>query len=110
MKAQDMMSQDNNRQNAIDKLVAFCVAEGYDYVFTDKEFRVKLPDAEPVPVVPIATPKHSQRKKFDFLEPDPNGVDEIFPKAEGDLNLPDELPPTETPLDEGEPPHGDDEA
>lgn len=100
MKSQDWMSQDNNRAEVVRKLVAYCADNDLEYTYTEKKFTVKLPSVEPLPVVPITTPM-KKRKSFDISKWGEKSVDET--------NLPDELPPTTTPIEEGEAPKGDDE-
>ena len=102
--AQDLMNQNNNRSDAVARLQALCHELGLDYTFGSKEFTVKLPEQEPIPIANypgthVHTPK---RKKFDISKWGDKSIDE------SDI-LPDELPPADKPLEEGETPKGDDE-
>lgn len=90
MNSQDWMDKDNNRQDAIDKLVQYCFDNGLDYTYTDKTFAIKLPETEGLPLATDG-PKKS-RKSFDIGLWGPEGVHE------------DELPPVDGTLNEGETP------
>jgi hypothetical protein len=92
MKAQDIMSNDNNRQDAIDKLITFCMDNNLNYSYTDKAFSVVLPGYEELPTNTHLVPPTKKRDKFNISDWGPRGVDET--------NLPD----PEKPLTEGEQP------
>lgn len=100
MKAQDWMSQDNNRAEAVRRLIELCERVNLDFKYTEKKFTITLPDVEELPV---STGITKTRKTFDISKWGETGI------VEGVDNLPDELPETTTPLEEGEPPKGDDE-
>lgn len=92
MKAQDYMNQDNNRAEVVNKLIEICTYLSLSYEFTEKKFKIDLPQVEDLPVTNQVTKK---RQTFDISkwgEPGP---------IEG---LPEELPPAEYKLEEGEPP------
>lgn len=110
MNSQDLTNNNNNRAHAIEQLQELCHALGVDYSYTEKKFTIKLPNVEPLPRALEIKPQRGRKPRvnpdeFSFLKPDPNGLVE----GSDDSSLPDELPPTTTPLDEGEPPKGDDE-
>jgi hypothetical protein len=93
MKSNDLMNTNNNRADAIEKIQAFCHRYGYEYTYTEKEFTIKLPHAEEIPVTMPETRRRAvANNDLSFLNPDPNGYHE------------DELPPIDIPLNEGETP------
>jgi hypothetical protein len=93
MKSNDLMNTNNNRADAIEKIQTFCHRYGYEYSYTEKEFVVKLPAVEEMPVTSPATRRRTvANNELSFLNPDPNGYHE------------DELPPVDTTLNEGETP------
>lgn len=95
MNSQDMMNQNNNRAAAIKLLQGFCHAHGMDYEYTEKIFTVKLPFLEPVPII-SPTGRRIEMATLDFLKPNPDGYHED-----------EQLPPVDTPLEEGTPPEGE---
>lgn len=94
MNASEFTSKDNNRADAIAKLQAFCHSNGWDYKYGIKEFKVKLPATEPLPKV-TERPTKTKRTSFNT---------DNWPTADVDETLPDELPPAEYNLEEGQPP------
>lgn len=92
MHSQDLMNQDNNRADAIKKLMTFCLDNNFSYNYTDKTFTITLPTAEPLPVTDHITT--NKRKKFDISGWGERGI------VEG------EEPDSEQPLEEGTPPEG----
>lgn len=97
MKAADIQSSDNNRADAIAKITMFCDRHGYSYKYTEKEFKITLPEIEVIPSpVDIPARRRPSTAGLDFLLPDPNGFHED-----------DQLPPATEPLTEGEPPKED---
>lgn len=104
MRSQDFLSEDNERGRVLKLMRDFCAEHDLSYEYTEKEFTVKLPAVDALPTELERAGVRGRRKEFDFLKPDPHGVDETSPDP-----FPDELPPTTIPLDEGEPPKGDDE-
>ena len=111
MKAQDFTDKDNERARVVDELIQVCTDLGLSYSFTEKQFKISLPHVNPVSVLPKDHPNAKKRKRFDISKWGKKGLDETKLAEAGDdeVNIPDELPPTTTPLDEGEPPKGDDE-
>jgi hypothetical protein len=105
VKSQDLMNKDNERARIVDILIEVCSKHDLSYSYNEKQFKISLPNVEPVSVLPQDVPGAKKRRRWNFLKPDPKGYDE---SAE-DVNMPDELPPTTTPLDEGEAPKGDEE-
>ncbi len=95
MNSQDFMNQNNNRAAAIKLLQGFCHAHGMNYEYTEKAFTVKLPFLEPVPITSPATRRRVDTTGLDFLKPNPEGYHED-----------EQLPPADTPLEEGTPPEG----
>jgi hypothetical protein len=91
MRASDIQNFNNNRADIIDKLQSVCDMLNLSYEYTEKEFVIKLPHQEEIPVVPPS----KRRKSFDTSTWGEQGVDET---------LPDELPPAEYNLEEGEAP------
>ena len=92
MKARDLTNLDNNRGDAIEKLIEFCAANDLGYIYgTGEDFIVKLPGSEPLPDIVQPT---TTRKSFD--------IDSWGPTTYHEGEEPD---PTR-PLDEGEPPKG----
>lgn len=92
MNSQDLMNQDNNRADAVNKLITFCMDNGYSYNYTDKTFTVTLPYTEPLPTATDLTPPGKRRKKFDISDWGPKSYHE------------GEEPDPEQPLEEGKPP------
>lgn len=103
MKAQDWMNQDNERAHVAQRLSDLCNALGLSFNYTEKKFTVDLPAAEPVSV----TEPHRSTKRLntDVLDQ----LSDWLADQPGNNDLPDELPPSTTPLDEGQPPQGDEE-
>ena len=66
MKAQDLMSQDNNRADAIDKLTMFCSVNGYSYKYTEKKFTITLPMLEQLPITTHITPRGKLIQELDM--------------------------------------------
>lgn len=91
MKAQDFMQWENQRGAAVEDLIKICVAIGLDYSFTEKEFVIKLPYQEPVPVTGY-TPVNKRGIDWDKIFGPDSGIHE------------DELPPVDETLNEGETP------
>jgi hypothetical protein len=107
LKAQDIMNQNNERGRVLKLLRDFCDQHDLSYSYKEKNFTVKLPKVEELPTANIVNnPGGKKRFRFGFLEPNPKGLVE----GADDNPFPDELPPTTTPLEEGEAPEGDDEA
>jgi hypothetical protein len=101
--SQDISNFNNDRGALLQLLIEYCADQNLPYRYTEKDFIIPLPSAEALPLATERAKKKTKRidpNEFEFLRPDPNGVIE---------GLPDELPPTTTPLEEGEPPKGDDE-
>lgn len=92
MKSEDIMQHNNNRQDAIDKLITFCIDHNFSYNYTDKTFTVTLPTSEPLPTATHLTPPSQRRKKFNTKDWGPTTY------HEGDEPDPEQL------LSEGEPP------
>jgi hypothetical protein len=93
MKTEDIMNQDNNRADAIDKLINFCVANNLSYSYGEASFTITLPGFEPVPnAVEQNVTKGNVRKTF--------RIDSWGPKGP----IEGEEPNPELPLEEGEPP------
>ena len=117
MKAQDWQDHNNNRALAVEKLVELCDRVGLSYEYTEKVFTIFLPGVEELPV----TTAVKTRKTFDISKWGDAGIDETTLKRVDEIvettdgppyapgELPDEFPPTTTPLEEGEPPVGDEE-
>lgn len=93
--AQDLMDSNNNRAEAIRQIQAFCDEHGFSYSYTQKYFRIKLPEVEPLPVLNNLRPA----MRRDYTKADPTWTLEADPN-----HIPDELPPVDKPLDEGETP------
>lgn len=102
MKAQDYMNNDDKRAKAIRALQERCELFNLSYEYTDKLFTIHLPKAESE-LLPSLNPATKTRKTFNT-----DDWGETGPSETGHI-LPDELPPNMTPLEEGEPPKGDDE-
>lgn len=92
MRSQDLMNNQNNRADAIDKLIRFCTDNDLSYNYTEHVFTITLPDAEPLPTMTHLTPPKNKRKKFDISGWGEKGY------VEGDE------PDPEQPLTEGEAP------
>ncbi len=92
MKSQDIMNNENNRADAINGLITYCLDNDLSYNYTGKTFTITLPNVEPLPTVTELTPKQYRREKFDIDSWGPKGY------VEG------EEPDPEQPLDEGEAP------
>jgi hypothetical protein len=92
MHSQDLQDQNNNRADAINGLITYCMDNNLSYNYTDKTFTVTLPTSEPLPMATELTPKEHRRDKFNIDTWGPKGY------VEG------EEPDPQLPLDEGEPP------
>ena len=92
MNAQDLQSQNNNRAEMINRLIAFCSDNGLSYNYTQVLFTIPLPGAEPMPTATELTTKKNRREKFN--------IDNWGPKGYWEGEEPD----PEQPLDEGQPP------
>lgn len=103
MKAQDINNEDNERGRVLRALRDFCADQDLEYSYTEKKFTVKLPALEELPAANLVQSAGKRRKRFDITKWGNRGP------VEGEDGFPDELPPTTTPLEEGEPPEGDDE-
>lgn len=103
MKAQDWQNPDNARNLAISELAEVCAAMGLSWSAEGMKFTIELPDF----IVSRVTPQVATTKRFHVS--DWGNVDVFGNVIGAGDNMPDELPPTTTPLEEGEPPKGDDE-
>jgi len=101
--AADWANPDNARNLAISELAEVCAAMGLSWTAEGMKFVIELPDF----IVTKVTPQVPTTKRFHVS--DWGNVDVFGNRVDSDGILPDELPPTTTPLEEGEPPVGDDE-
>ena len=92
MRSQDLMSQDNNRADAIEKITLFCDRYGYSYKYTEKKFTITLPSLESIPITNSISKRGKLIQELDMS---------IFGPDSGYHE--DELPPVDTTLNEGEP-------
>jgi hypothetical protein len=95
MKSQDWANPDETRKHIIDSLGALCNDLGLSYAYTETHFRITLPSVQEIKFW-TATKK---RRVFNW---------DAIPSSGEVEGLPDELPPTTTPLDEGEKPEDKD--
>lgn len=99
MKAQDWMNQDNERGRIVQRLIELCDMADLSYKFTEKRFTIDLPSVEEEKIIADHAPiKRPNMAVFDQLG------DYL---ARLNNSLPDELPPIDKPLDEGDKPDED---
>lgn len=96
MKSMDWQDAENFRNHIIAEIFEFAQAHGLSAEASETELVLQLPSVDEINV----WPEHKKRAAFNWDNIPSNGIIE---------GMPDEFPPTTTPLDEGEPPKGDDE-
>lgn len=102
MKANDWANPDPARQHIVDSLSELCHHLGLSFTYTEHSFRIKLPEVIEQPIVaPHKSKKRLNMSAFDELS-------NWLAQQNDDNPLPDELPPSITPLDEGEKPEDPD--
>lgn len=93
MRSIDWQDIENYRNKLLAELIEWCVDHGLNSEANEKRIIIQLPTVQEMSV----WPEHKKRKVFNWDALPSNG------EIEG---MPDELPPTTTPLEEGEAPKG----
>lgn len=102
MKAADWQDAENYRNHVIAEIFEFCANHGLDATASEKKLTIKLPTVQEINV----WPEVEKVKRFDISKWGERGIDETTDIV---TDMPDELPPANYTLEEGQPPKGDDE-